>query len=151
MKRGEYTPDPGTGHLTARFTRKVTLIPDDKPHGVYRDGAKVGEWPGKGYTIQVHGVMSAGASTLEAAKALGEHYGNESTTARLRHALSLDAATAIVMADQADRAAMMARYPFTPAEVESLKASRHHSDILEPTPPAEIARRIAQLSGGRVE
>ncbi len=149
VARATYVLDPFTGHLAARFTRKVTIIPRTEPRSIYRGGAKVGEWPDRGFSVIIHDVMSAYASTLESAKAIGEHYGNELTLTSLKHVLTPERAAEIVAAEIADRAALMARYPFTPEEVESLKASRYHSDILEPPSAVEIARRIGRLSGAR--
>lgn len=155
MPATDFLPVPDRpGHLAAKFGKvRVTLMPKTGPSGIYRDGVKVGEWPDPGYVVVIHDHLSSSAATLEAAQALGEFYGwtNNPRNMRTRpparrYAMTPDAATAYVEGRQADSAAMMARYPFTPSEVESLKASRHHADILEPTPAAEIARRIAQLS-----
>lgn len=154
-KPTDYTPVEGApGHLAAKFGKvRVTLMPKSGATGVYRDGVKAGEWPDPGYTVLIHGHLSASAKTLQAAKALGEFYGWTSNPRNMRvrppvrvHAMTRDAAANAVEADEADRAAMMARFPFTPKEVEQLKASRHHADILEPTGRAVIERRVAQLS-----
>lgn len=154
-KPTDYTPvEDGPGYLGAKFGKvRVTLIPKSGSKGVYRAGAKVGEWPDPGYIVVIHDHLSTSARTLDEAKALGEYHGWRCNprNSRVRpparpHAMTRVAAIAAVEADEADRAAMMARFPFTPDEVERLKASRHHADILEPTPRLEIERRVLRLS-----
>jgi hypothetical protein len=142
------------GVLRAKFGNiAVTLTPRHGAVAVYRDGVQVGEWPEQGYSVTVHGVATGIAWSLASAKALGEHIarhysGAYASRTPYRHAMDPAAAAADVGASIADSAAMMARFPFTPSEVESLRASRHHADILDPPTPDVIARRVRQLTGG---
>lgn len=152
----DYQPAPG-GEFVAKFGRTaVTLAPDREPRAIYRDGAHVGDWPAPadGWRVIVHGECSGTARTFGAAKALGEalargseaNYRTFNDSSPRRHALTLADATAEVAATEADRAALMARFPFTLAEQTTLAASRH-ADVLEPLAPEIVARRIVQLAG----
>lgn len=149
MTRGRYEPNPHhAGGYIAKFRKQVHIHPDGKPRAIYRGGQEVGTWPGPAYSVQIRGVLSTSAANLAAAMALGEFYGNENQApGRRRHAMSHADAVAYVQAQEADSAALMARYPFTPEERASLAAGIH-ADILEPISTAEFERRVAQLSGG---
>jgi hypothetical protein len=148
-----YTLPEGTPVHSAKFGRtQVDIWPRAGVRAIYRDGAHVGDWPEFGYSFAVHDELSGFAATFEAAKAEGEFYARISSAngryelgGRRHHAMTPEAARAAVEATEADRAALMARHPYTPAEVAKLKASRHHADILEPLSDAERARRVAKL------
>jgi hypothetical protein len=154
MPATDFIPVPDKpGHLAAKFGKvRVTLMPKTGASGIHRGGVKVGEWPDPGYVVVIHNCLSTSAATLEAAKAIGEFYGWTENPRNMRvrpparvHAMTVEAATAYVEGVEADRDALMARYPYTPEEVARLKASVH-ADVLEPTPARVIAGRIAQLS-----
>ena len=108
--------------------RKVTITENTEPQSIWRgdnpDGTrrKVGEWPAKGWRFTVHGVLSGVALSRDGATARADYFAraDRQHTARPRFNMSREAADALLDAEAADLAALIAAYPFDPEDVEKL-------------------------------
>lgn len=108
--------------------RKVTITEDNAPRQIWRgtqpDGSPklAGEWPGRGWRFIVHGMMSGGALTRDGALARADYFARsgDRRAPRARFALSRVAAEALLDAEAADLAALLAAYPFEAEDVEKL-------------------------------
>lgn len=107
---------------------KVTITENTEPRGIWRgkdaDGSprKAGEWRDTGWRYVVHGMMSGTAATRDGALARAEYFARsgDKRCPRPRFALSREAADAVLDAEAADLAALLAAYPFEAEDVEKL-------------------------------
>lgn len=147
--------------LVARFGHTEVTIKPAAPRTIYRDtvpndadGARVpaGVWPAFGYTVEVQGEMTCTVATLDAAKAMGEWraLNSESNKGRasgkLLYSLTPGRAAEVVAMLDADRAALIAAFPFSPDEEKTM--IRSQADYPEIMAKAR-ARDVERLCGFR--
>lgn len=130
--------------------RTVTIIDrQGQQSEIYRDGQLVGTFPMVPFQYTVSGICSGCAHTLQAAKARAEYHAREADGYGFcNYALTDAEALAYLKLEHDHHAALLTKYPFTPAERQRLLDSPHHADLVLGQSIESWIRSFRQLTGG---
>lgn len=136
---------------TFKINSRTVTITDWKgfQSEIYRDGKLAGLFPRVPIQYSVSGVCSGCAHTLPAAKARAEYHARSPYHHGLcDYALTDDEALAYLKLEHDHEVALLTKYPFTPAERQSLLGSPHHADLILGQSIESWILRFRQLTGG---